>query len=101
MSGAIRRLADRAQALAEQAREWEENHPFITRISPAMADAIRTIQNESGSNCVTCDLPCHGSNIPRKYDHINWKDSEVPFACDLAPGKTCITPDHTRRTAER
>lgn len=64
-----RLLLERLEKDHQKKLDWEETHPPITSISVEEADAQRTIE-PVGEKAVTCNLPCHGDNIPDRYFHV-------------------------------
>lgn len=110
-----RRLLERLESEDQRREEWEEEHPPITRLSPEDADAQRTIK-PVGEKAVTCNLPCHGNNVPEKYSHIGqmvnvfnngmrvegWEGMYMGLTCNLTDGKVCVaTDERLRKSAER
>lgn len=118
MAKSWRLILERVEREGQKKMEWEEEHPAITRISTQEADEKRRIQNV-GQEGVTCDLPCHGNNIPETYSHsrgmVNvfergirvegWENPEEGEAsyfgstCNLTNGKVCVATDERLRRA--
>jgi hypothetical protein len=63
-----RRILEQSEAETKKRKDWEEEHPPITRISVEKADSQRNLQIV-GKEGVCCDLPCYGPNIPNEYGH--------------------------------
>ncbi len=59
---------EKAERLSSERLRWDEEHPPITRISVAEADAQRVF-TEIGQSSVSCNLPCVGNYIPKQYSH--------------------------------
>lgn len=113
-----RTILDRSEADSKKRKEWEEDHPPITRISAEEADRQRTLQT-IGKDGICCDLPCHGQNIPKEYGHtrgmvnvfrrgIVVEDYENPqggdstyfgLICALTLRRFCVTKDEKLRRA--
>ena len=110
-------ILEKLEADHKKRSEWEKEHPPITRISKQEADSQRKL-TFIGSEAVTCDLPCHGNNIPGDYSHTHgwvnvfrrgikvdgWEDPEqgastyFGIKCGLN-GRICVTTDETLRKA--
>lgn len=113
-----RQILEKLEAKHEERVKWEEEHPPITLLSKQEADKKRRIQ-AVGQEGVTCDLPCHGNNIPGGYSHergmVNvfdrgirvegWENPEegnsgyFRSTCDLTYGKICVATDERLRRA--
>ncbi len=117
MTKAWRLALEKAEIQSGQRQRWEEEHPPITRISVAEADAQRVF-TEIGQNRVSCKLPCAGRYIPKKYSHSSgpvnvfekgvivkgWESSQEEDAFYLGPvcglrNKICATRDERLRKA--
>ncbi len=116
-----RLLLEKLETENQNRKNWEEEHPPITRISVQEADERRRL-TKIGENAVTCDLPCHGPYIPPTYSRTGnmvniynrglkvegYSDPEegvscyFGITCELANGKICVATDPTlRKSIER
>lgn len=105
-----RLLLEKYEKIQEEIRRQEDQYPPITKIPPEVADSQRVF-TMVGTRCVSCSIPCFGTNIPKEYNHVGWANSfehgvkvedydnlYLANKCNLT-NKLCVTRDERLRKA--